>query len=194
MPQYSEGFRERAVQMMMAPNAMSVAQVSRDTGVSEQTLYNWRNRFRHQGKAVPADPKNPENWGGENKLAVVIETAALNEQELAEYCRKKGFYVEQVTRWREAAVAGAETQRPLSATERRELQQARKKTHKLEKELRRKEKALAEVAALLVLQKIVQAIWGGRRGRLIVPQDRQMAIDLIEEAVVPSSQGLAGLR
>jgi transposase len=194
MPQYSEGFRERAVQMMMAPNAMSVAQVSRDTGVSEQTLYNWRNRFRHQGKAVPADPKNPENWGGENKLAVVIETAALNEQELAEYCRKKGFYVEQVTRWREAAVAGAETQRPLSATERRELQQARKKTHQLEKELRRKEKALAEVAALLVLQKIVQAIWGGRRGRLIVPQDRQMAIDLIEEAVVPSSQGLAGLR
>jgi DNA replication protein DnaC len=50
MLQYSEGFRERAVQMMMAPNAMSVAQVSRDTGVSEQTLYNWRNRLRHQGK------------------------------------------------------------------------------------------------------------------------------------------------
>ena len=83
MPKYSEGFKEqRAVQMMMAPNAMSVAQVSRDTGVSEQTLYNWRNRFRHEGKAVPADPSNPENWSGENKLAVVIETAALNEEEL----------------------------------------------------------------------------------------------------------------
>ena len=160
MPQYSEGFRERAVQMMMAPNAMSVAQVSRDTGVSEQTLYNWRNRFRDEGKAVSADPKNPENWSGENKLAVVIETAALNEQELAEYCRKKGLYVEQVTRWRESAVAGAETQRPLSAAERRELQQERKKTRKLEKELRRKEKALAEAAALLVLQKKAQAIWG----------------------------------
>lgn len=65
-----------------------------------------------------------------------------------------------VTRWREAAVAGAETQRPLSAAERRELQHARKKTHQLEKELRRKEKALAEVAALLVLQKKAQAIWG----------------------------------
>jgi transposase len=109
---------------------------------------------------VPADPKNPENWGGENKLAVVIETAALNEQELAEYCRKKGLYVEQVTRWREAAVAGAETQGPVSAAEHRELQQERKKTRKLEKELKRKEKALAEVAALLVLQKKAQAIWG----------------------------------
>jgi len=110
MPQYSEGFRERAVQMMMLPNAMSVAQVSRETGVSEQALYNWRNRFRHEGKAVPADPSNPEKWNGENKLAVVIETAVLNEEELAEYCRRKGLYVEQIARWREAAIAGAETQ------------------------------------------------------------------------------------
>jgi transposase len=160
MPQYSEGFRERAVQMMMPPNAMSVAQVSRETGVSEQTLYNWRNRFRHEGRAVPADSKNPENWSGENKLAVVIETAALNEEQLAEYCRKKGLYAEQVMRWREAAIAGAETLRPLLAEERRELQQERKKTRKLEKELKRKEKALAEAAALLVLQKKAQAIWG----------------------------------
>ena len=145
---------------MMPPNAMSVAQVSRDTGVSDVTLYNWRNQFRHEGKAVPADPSNPEHWSGENKLAVVIETAGLNEEELAEYCRRKGLYVEQVARWREAARAGAETLHPLSAEERRELQKDRKKIRKLEKELRRKEKALAEAAALLLLQKKAQAIWG----------------------------------
>ena len=79
MPQYSDGFKERTMQMMMAPNAVSVAEVSRDTGVSEQTLYNWRNRLRHEGKVVPADSSNPEKWNGENKLTVVIETAALNE-------------------------------------------------------------------------------------------------------------------
>ena len=146
--------------MMMAPNAMSVAKVSRETGVSEQTLYNWRNRFRGEGKAVPADPSNPENWSGESKLAVVIETAALNEEELAEYCRRKGLYVEQVARWREAAVAGADTESPLSADERRQLQQERKKTRRLEKELKRKEKALVEAAALLVLEKKARAIWG----------------------------------
>jgi len=146
--------------MMMAPDAKSVAQVSRETGASEQTLYNWRNRLRHEGKAVPADPSNPESWNGENKLAVVIETAALNEEELAEYCRGKGLYVEQIARWREAAIGGAETQQPLSAVERRELLQDRKKIRQLEKELRRKEKALAEAAALLILQKKTQAIWG----------------------------------
>ncbi len=160
MPRYSEEFKEQVVRKMMAPNSVSVAQVSRDTGVSEQTLYNWRNRFRNEGKAVPADPSNPENWSGENKLAVVIETASLNEEELAAYCRRKGLYVEQVARWREAATAGAETLQPLSAEERRELQKERKKNRKLEKELRRKEKALAEAAALLILQKKVQAIWG----------------------------------
>jgi len=144
----------------MPPNAMSVAQVSRETGVSEQSLYNWRNRFRQRGKAVPADPKNPENWSGESKLAVVIETAGLNEQELAEYCRRKGLYVEQLARWREAAISGAENERALSAAERREAQRDRKTIGKLEKELNRKEKALAEAAALLVLQKKARAIWG----------------------------------
>jgi transposase len=160
MPRYSEEFKEQAVRKMMSPNAMSVAQVSRDTGVSEQALYNWRNRFRNEGKAVPADPSNPENWSGENKLAVVIETAGLNEEALAEYCRRKGLYVEQIARWRESATAGAEKQRSLSAEERRESQKDRKKIRKLEKELRRKEKALAEAAALLLLQKKAQAIWG----------------------------------
>ena len=146
--------------MMMAPKVQSVAQVSRETGVSEQALYNWRNRFREQGNAVPADPSNPESWNGENKLAVVIETAGLNEEELAEYCRQKCLYLEQISHWREAAIAGAQTLRPLSTEERRDLQQERKKTRQLEKELRRKDKALAETAALLVLQKKAQAIWG----------------------------------
>jgi transposase len=160
MPQYSEEFKEQAIRKMMPPNALSVAQVSRETGVSDVTLYNWRNRFRHEGKAVPADPSNPENWSGENKLAVVIETAALNEEELAEYCRSKGLYVEQIAGWRDAAAAGAETQRPLSRAERHEFQQERKKNRRLAKELRRKEKALAETAALLVLQKKAREIWG----------------------------------
>ena len=160
MSRYNEGFKERAVQMMMPPNSMSVAQVSRETGVSAQTLYNWRNRIRKQGNAVPADPKNPENWTGETKLAVLIETGALNEEQLAEYCRRKGLFVEQINRWREAAVAGASQPKALSVEERRSLQKERKKNRQLEKELQRKDKALAEVAALLVLQKKAQAIWG----------------------------------
>lgn len=157
---YSDEFKEQAVRRLMPPNAQSVAQVSRDIGISDVTLYNWRNQYRDRGNAVPADPSNPENWSGKNKLAVVIETATLNEEALSVYCREKGLYVEQVRRWREAAESGADVDRPLTAAERREWQKERKKNRKLEKELGRKEKALAEAAALLVLQKKARAIWG----------------------------------
>ena len=160
MRRYSEEFKEQVVRKMMPPNAQSVAQVHRDTGVSEPTLYAWRNRYRAEGCVVPADPSNPESWSGEDKLAVVIETAALNEQQLSEYCRSKGLFPEQIQRWREAAVCGAGGPARLSAAEQRELQAERKKTRQLEKELQRKEKALAEAAALLVLQKKARAIWG----------------------------------
>ncbi len=138
MPRYSEDFKDQIVRKMMPPNAQSVAQISRDTGVSEQTLYNWRNRYRHEGKAVPADPSNPENWSGANKLAIVIETAALNEEQLSEYCRRKGLYPEQISRWKEAAIDGNESSRPLTKAEMQALKKDRKKIRRLEKELGRK--------------------------------------------------------
>ena len=160
MRHYSDEFKEQVVRKMMPPNAQSVAQVHRDTGISEPTLYAWRNRYRAEGYVVPADQSNPESWRGEDKLAVVIETAALNEQQISEYCRRKGLYAEQVQRWREAAAAGTSGAERLSVAEQRELQAERKKTRHLEKELQRKEKALAEAAALLILQKKARAIWG----------------------------------
>jgi transposase len=48
--------------------------------------------------------------------------------------------------------------RPPQSKHTRSLEARR--VRELEKELRRKDKALAEAAALLVLQKKVQAIWG----------------------------------
>jgi transposase len=160
MSKYNDEFKEQVVRKMMPPGAQSVAQVSRDTGVSEQTLYNWRNHYRHEGKVVPADPSNPENWSGADKLAVIIETAALNEQALSEYCRKKGLYPEQIARWKEMAISGADNHQHLTRAEKKEWKADKVKAKNLEKELRRKEKALAEAAALLVLKKKAQAIWG----------------------------------
>jgi len=145
---------------MMPPNAQSIAQISRDTGVSAQTLYHWKNQYKREGKVVPADPSNPENWSAQDKLAVVIESASLNEQALSEYCRLKGLYVEQIERWKALALVGYETPGRLTTNERQELKQAKRQKRQIEKELRRKEKALAETAALLVLSKKCNAIWG----------------------------------
>lgn len=160
MAKYSNAFKEQAVQKMMPPNAQSIAQIHRETGVSKVTLYNWRNQYKNEGRAVPADPSNPENWSAQDKLAIVIETASLNVQALAEYCREKGLYVEQINRWKDLALGGYEAPGCLSADERRELKQTKKQKRRIEKELKRKEKALAETAALLVLSKKCNAIWG----------------------------------
>jgi transposase len=160
MTRYSTEFKEAAVKKMMPPNAIPVQEIRRETGVSDVTLYKWRNEYRDKGIAVPGSNIKPDNWKGQDKLAVVIETAALNESELGEYCRKKGLYPEQVQRWKEAALKGYVSDEKIQHQHTSSRKEDRRKIKKLESELRRKEKALAETAALLVLRKKAQAIWG----------------------------------
>lgn len=84
----------------------------------------------------------------------------MNEQETAEYCRKKGVYQEQLEQWRSACEAANDWDRHANQVMKAEQKNSQKRIKELERELQRKEKALAEAAALLVLQKKVQAIWG----------------------------------
>src|SRR6516162_1606672 len=87
---------------MMPPENTPVSALARETGITEQTLYTWRRQAKGQGLAVPGDGKNPEGWSSEDKFAVVLEVAPLNAAELAEYCRRKGLYPEQIAAWRAA--------------------------------------------------------------------------------------------
>ena len=91
---------------------------------------------------------------------IVVETASLNEAELVEYARKKGLYVEQIKAWKDACMNANGGLAKEAARLNRELKDSQKERKKLEKELLRKEKALAEAAALLVLSKKANAIWG----------------------------------
>ena len=145
---------------MMPPQPVSVPQLSRDTGVSDVTLYKWRKQYRNQGVAVPANNKKTEDWTAEDKLAVVIETASFNEIQLSEYCRKKGLYKEQIDQWKKVALSGYQNSSQLKKNQSRYRREDKQKIKKLERELNRKEKALAETAALLVLSKKWEAIWG----------------------------------
>src|SRR6201982_1403486 len=92
MKAYPEERREALVRRMMAPENALVSALARETGITEQTLYTWRRQAKGQGLAV-------------DKFAVVLETAPLNAAELAEYCRRKGLYPEQIAAWRTACQA-----------------------------------------------------------------------------------------
>ena len=163
MRRYSEAVKADVRRRMSPPMRQSVAQISAELGIHVVTLYNWRKAWRLQGEVVPASEKDPEGWGATDKFTVVLETAGLNATELSAYCRERGLYPEQVERWRQAS-QDANEKPVLTLKEQKELEhlraQGQKEIKRLKQELRRKEKALAEAAALLIASKKIQAFWG----------------------------------
>ena len=83
----------------IASNNESITKISREEGISEQTLRNWRDKARREGYAAPGTDAIPDNWSTQDKFLIVVETASMNETELAEYSRKMGLYVEQIKSW-----------------------------------------------------------------------------------------------
>ncbi len=163
MRRYSEAVKADVRRRMRPPMRQSVAQISAELGIHVVTLYNWKKAWRLQGEVVPASEKDPEGWGATDKFTVVLETAGLNATELSAYCRERGLYPEQVERWRQAS-QDANEKPVLTLKEQKELERLRaqdqKEIKRLKQELRRKEKALAEAAALLIASKKIQAFWG----------------------------------
>lgn len=144
----------------MPPLNRSVVELSEETGITAVTLYAWRKQARAAGVVVPGDGKSSEAWSSADKFRVVLEVAGLNEIELAEYCRRKGLYVEQIQAWRAACEQANATAAEQARVLREQDKISRQRIKTLERELRRKESALAEAAALLILRKKAEAIWG----------------------------------
>ncbi len=157
---YNDEFKASMIEKMLSPNETPVSVLSKETGVSEATLYKWRLDYQTQGHTVPQKRINTRHWSSANKLAAVIESAAYNEAELGEYCRCKGLYKEQIKEWKLAALSGYERTEQLDKIKQKSRQSDLKKINALKQDLARKEKALAETAALLVLSKKWEAIWG----------------------------------
>lgn len=98
-------------------------------------------------------------WTPERQFPVVIETATLSEMELADYCRRMELFVEQVKEWRSISIQAHEMKMTESHSDDKELREAKTRLRELEKELLRKDKALAEAAVLLMLREKLNALW-----------------------------------
>lgn len=162
--QYSDELRDAMLQKILPPNNQPISKISKEEGISEQTLRNWKNQAISEGKAIPGTPSGSTRWNSQDKFLIVIETAKMSETELAEYCRKKGIYVEEVNAWKDACINANGGVAREAARLSKELKAAERENKQLQKELDRKEKALAEAAALLVLRKKADAIWGDPEG------------------------------
>lgn len=100
-------------------------------------------------------PKSPHEWSSEEKLEALLESAKLSEEELGKYLRRRGLHAAQLEEWRAQAREGLTPSKSRSVSRR---------IQKLEKEITRKDKALAEAAALLVLQKKLNELWEDEDG------------------------------
>jgi transposase-like protein len=152
MARYGQAFKDRAVARLLPPESAAVEVVSREIGVSVETLERWRSEalLQSEGKRI---------WTAAARLEAVVVTAAMDEEAKSAWCREKGLYPSELETWRQGATAAlAEPEEARASPQ--QTRQAKKRIKELERELKRKDKALAETAALLVLSKKLSAIYG----------------------------------
>ena len=155
MPQYSTAFKSRMLRRLIGPSAESANALAQEVGVSQAALSRW---LRESRSVEPMTSSKKKRWTGAEKLRVVIEARGLSETDLGTLLRREGLHETDLTAWQAAAEAALSPGRHAGTSA--EQQRDQRRIHELERELRRKDAALAETAALLVLKKKVQEIWG----------------------------------
>jgi hypothetical protein len=148
------------IMRMLPPNNERISDLSNESGVSTKRLYNWQKKAKEEGISPVVDGESDNKWSSRDKFMIVVETMAMNEIELGEFCRSKGLYRNQVEAWKIACIGAnngnyIKPVKDLSA----ELKESKENEKKMARELRKKEAALAEAAALLLLRKKARAIW-----------------------------------
>jgi transposase len=163
MRYYSAEFKGNLVKKMTMPPARSATSLSREEGIPQSTLSRWL------GEAVMIWPKGEgmgqrrhDQWSAEEKLEALLGYQKLTEEERGKFLREKGLHEADPQRWKAEMLKGMKIEPFVGGKK----DPQGKRIAALERELRRKEAALAETAALLVLKKKADLIWGeGKDGR-----------------------------
>jgi len=154
---YTQGFKSRMVQRMAGPEGISAGALARETGLLQPTLSRWLREARSLSGMSKKSSKKSGARTPIDKLRLLAEATRLSDEELGAFLRKEGVHEATLVQWQEAATLALDgATKPRKAGRSPEA----KRIAHLERELNRKEKALAELAALITLQKKVQAIWG----------------------------------
>ena len=156
---YSIEKRERVVALALKGNRPQ-REIADKYGIGLSTLQKWVRDYRAGVEPLMGkkQEKRPRDWTGEEKLAALVETAGLDEAQTGQWCRKNGIHTHHLAQWKQELTTGAAGKPDASVQS--EIKKLREANKQLQKELRRKEKALAETTALLVLKKKADAIWG----------------------------------
>lgn len=152
---YSAAFKEEAVRKTLTRGTRTVAEMAGELNVPVYTLKNWIRspRMAHLRES-PAGERRAGQWSATERLQALLDTRDLSSEELNAWCRQRGLFAHQLAQWRQALETAATA--PVDAAQMRNLKE---ENAALRRDLARKDKALSEAAALLVLQKKYQALW-----------------------------------
>jgi transposase len=151
LARYGQAFKDKAVARLLPPQSCAVELVAREVGIGAGTLERWRDDAQSR-------PARGRAWTALARLEAVITTAAMNETGKSAWCREHGVYPAELGQWRASCTAAlASPEEPRASPQ--ATRQDRKRIKELERDLLRKDRALAETAALLVLSKKVAAIF-----------------------------------
>ncbi len=154
--QYSQEFKKNAIEKLLGPSPQSAIRVADTLGVPIATLYGWKKKYASLSSMKKSNKIH--SWSREEKLDVLIKTSAMTENELGIFLRENGLHSSDLKVLREEILMGPQGPKKPSADP--ELAKARRDLDRSEKELKRKDKALAEMAARIVLLKKSHEIWG----------------------------------
>jgi transposase len=157
MRSYSETVKSSLLAKALTPNGPSIVKLSKDFKVSKSTIYKWINEMKEEPSI---NSKNLDKNSAEFKLQAVMETIQMSEQEVGEYCRKNGLYAQQLSEWKKILLTSFQDKQ--ESTKKQKIKDAAYESQikVLNKEITRKDKALAEVSALLVLKKKADLLFG----------------------------------
>jgi len=157
---YSKKLKESVFKRLTPPNAEKVSDLAKELNISRNTLYAWRRKALNKNSATS---KKASKWSSKDKFQAVLETASLSELETSKYCREKGIHLTELKKWAKQCQNANNNKIVDPQKLKNNLKNEQKKNKNLQKELRHKEKALAETAALLVIRKKANAIWGDQK-------------------------------
>jgi hypothetical protein len=155
---YSEERKESVLKRLRPPYNESAPTVSRAEGIPKSTLHTW---IKDEGRTEKMSAKKVSLGGlsAEARFTIIVEAALLGELECGEYCRERGLYPEQIKSWKRDFILGVEGKSIPNPDESLQTKKDKQIIKQLEKDLSRKEKALAEAAALLILRKKLHAFY-----------------------------------
>jgi transposase-like protein len=158
---YTDEFKKLAVQKYLSKGNRSLDDLSAEIGAPISTIFSWVEKYTKSDNinSMIRTPKRPRDWSAEEKIRACIEYERLSDEERGAFLRSEGLHSSKVLEWRQQCVTALEDKNNAHAS-RNKLSDANRKLKELEQDLRRKEKALAEAAALLMLKKKADSIWG----------------------------------